>query len=248
MSFAALGVDPFPAAALSITLGSLEGARIEIAADSRDLPDGWLKDVSEDAPLFIKQVVASHNEAETLKELIRIGLPYAALVWNPLAKTIGEQAGKDIYVGIQQWLQKLWRKLKNLRDPIVSIQAYHHGCYVSFLLRGRDVELLYAAQASLPMAAVQAAKLIDTFALENPKLATLTYEFEQSRWFPSLAFLRTDASSLTAVFSSLTNRSPRLSAWDFFLERKTKRARKVATSHVWSFQTKVRQEENRQSL
>ena len=189
LSFAALGVDPFPAAPLSITLGPLDGARIDIAADPRDLPGGWLTEVSEDAPLLVKQVAASHNEAESVKELIRIGLPYAALVWNPLAKTIGEQAGKDVYVGIQQWLQKLWRKLKDLRDPIVSIQANHHGCHVSFLLRGRDVELLYAAQAALPTAAVQAAKLIDTFALENTKLATLTYEFQQSRWFPSYGIL-----------------------------------------------------------
>lgn len=186
-SFASLGLDPFPTAALPTTLGLPEGARIELVADPRDVPERWLDRVSKDAPLSVKRVRSSLNDAQSLKELIQIGVPYAALVWNPLAKTIGEQAGKEIYAGIQRWLQKLWKKLTELRDPIVDIQAHHHGCAVSFLLRGRDVELLYAAHAALPAAAAQAAKLIDSLRPDGFKLITLTYEYEQSRWFPSYA-------------------------------------------------------------
>ncbi len=189
LSFASLGIDPLPAATLPTRLGLPDGARIELAADSRDVPEQWLDEVSEDAPLFVKRVNSSQNDAESLKELIHVALPYAALFWNPLAKSFGEQAGKDIYAGVHQWLQKLWKKLKELRDPIVDVQANHNGCTVSFLLRGRDVEQHYAAHAVLPAAAAQAAKLIDTFSEFNPKLITLFYEFEQSRWFPSYGVL-----------------------------------------------------------
>ena len=189
LSFASLGIDPFPTAALPTSLGLPDGARIELAADLRDVSEQWLDELSEDAPLFVKRVRSSQNNAEPLKELIHIALPYAALLWNPLVKSFGEQAGKDIYAGVQQWLQKLWKKLKELRDPIVDIQAHHNGCTVSFLLRGRDIEQHYAAHAAVPTAAAQAAKLIDTFAQFNPKLITLFYEFEQSRWFPSYGIL-----------------------------------------------------------
>ena len=131
--------------------------------------------VSEDAPLFVKQLRSSQNDAESFKELIHVGLPYAALLWNPLVKSLGEQAGKDIYAAIHQWLQKLWKKSKERRDPILDIQAHHNGCTVSFLFRGREVGQHYAADAALPAAAAQAAKLIDTFAQFNPKLITLFY-------------------------------------------------------------------------
>lgn len=188
-SFASFGVNPFPVAKLPTTLGLPTGARIELAADPRDVPGQWLDEVSQDAPLFVKQVRSSHNDAESLKELIHVALPYAALLWNPLVKSFGEQAGKDIYTAVHQWLQKLWKKSKERRDPILDIQAHHNGCTVSFLFRGRDVEQHYAAHAALPTAAAQAAKLIDTFAQLNPKLLTLSYEFEQARWVPSYGIL-----------------------------------------------------------
>jgi hypothetical protein len=189
LSFGSLGIDPFPVATLPTRLGLPDGARIELAADPRDVPEHWLDEVSEDAPLVVKQVKSSQNDAESLKELIHVVVPYAALFWNPLVKSFGEQVGKDIYAGLHQWLQKLWKKLKELRDPIVDVQAHHNGCTVSFLLRGRGIEQHYAAHAALPSAAAQAAKLIDTFSEFNPKLITLFYEFEQSRWFPSYGVL-----------------------------------------------------------
>jgi hypothetical protein len=189
LSFASFGINPFPVATLPTRLGLPAGARIELAADRRDVPDQWLDEVSEEAPLFVKQVRSSQNDAESLKDLIHVGLPYAALLWNPLVKSFGEQAGKDIYAAVHQWLQKLWKKSKERRDPILDIQAHHNGCTVSFLFRGRDVEQHYAAHAALPAAAAQAAKLIDTFAQFNPKIITLFYEFEQARWIPSYGIL-----------------------------------------------------------
>jgi hypothetical protein len=185
LSFAALGVDPFPPAGVPATLNTIEGERIQFVVDRREVAKAWVDEVFKGAPLSVERVDASYNASDSLKELIRIGLPYAALVWNPLVKTIGEQAGKDIYAGIQRWLQKLWRKLKELRDPVVDIQTQYHGCAVSFLLRGSDAEQHYAAHAALSIAAVQAAKLIDRFEEHNPRLVTLVYEFEQSRWIPS---------------------------------------------------------------
>jgi hypothetical protein len=185
LSFYSLGVDPFPTFTLPISLPSLDGVEPQFGVDRRDVTASWIAEVLEDTPFPVTQVDLSHNDAESLKELVRIGLPYAALVWNPAAKAIGEQAGKDIYAAIQHWLQRIWKKVEKLRGPIVDVQAHYHHCTVSFLLRGRDVDQHYAAHAALPAAAAQAAQLIDNFRKKNLPLNTLTYEFEQGRWFPS---------------------------------------------------------------
>jgi hypothetical protein len=189
LGFASLGVDPFPFVTSPSTLGSLDGARIEFGIDRREVESHWLDEVLEDAPLFVKRVKFSHNAAESVKELIRVGLPLAALLWNPLVTTVANEAGKDIYAGIRYWLQRLWKKLKELRDPIVDVQVHYHGCQVSFLLRGRDVKQHYAAHAALPLAAAQAVKLVDGLGEYSSKLITLTYEFELSRWFPSYGIM-----------------------------------------------------------
>ena len=188
-TFASFGADPLSSVVVPTRLGVPSGARIILAVDPRDVPEQWLNNVAQDAPLSVQHVPSSYNDAETLKELIRIGLPYAALFWNPFSKTIAEQAGKDVYAALHGWLQNVWNRLKELRDPIVDVQANHNGCAVSFLLRGRDIKKHYAAHAAMPEAAAQAAKLIDTFALQSAKLSTLFYEFEDGRWFPSYAIL-----------------------------------------------------------
>lgn len=189
LGFASLGVDPFPSVRSPTTLGSLDGARIEFGIDRREVESHWLDEVLEGAPLFVKRIEFSHNAAESVKELIRVGLPLAALLWNPLVTTIANKAGKDIYAGIRLWLQKLWKKLTELRDPIVDVQVDHNGCNVSFILRGHDVDQHYAAHAAWPVAAAQAVKLIDSLGQRNRTLITLTYEYEQSRWFPSYAIM-----------------------------------------------------------
>ncbi len=189
LNFASLDINPFPEAKLPAILGLPRDARIQLAADPRDVPHPWIDELSTDAPLSIERMSLSLNDANSLKELIHIALPYAALLWNPLVMSIGEQAGKDIYEGVHQWLEMLWKKLKDLRDPILDIQAHHNECTVSFLFRGNDVEQHYAAHAALPAATAQAAKLIDNFEQRNLVLKTLVYEFKQSRWIPSYGVL-----------------------------------------------------------
>ena len=143
----------------------------------------------EDPPLPIKRFELSHNAAESVKELIRIGLPLAALIWNPFVTTIATEAAKDVYAGTRRLLQKLWKKLEELRDPMTVVQTEYSGCEISFLFRGRDVEQHYKAHDALPLATVQAVRLIDSLKTQNASPISLTYEFEQSRWFPSYAIL-----------------------------------------------------------
>lgn len=189
LSFAAVGIDPFPPFNLPADLPSLDGVRLQLGVDPRDVASEWLTEALGDTPIPVDLVDLSHNDAESLKELIRIGLPFAALVWNPVVKTIGEEAGKDIYHAIRDWLQRIWTKLRDLRSPIVELQARHQGCAVSFLFRGRDLDKHYAAHAGLAAAAAQAARLIDTFGEQNPPLINLFYEFEGGRWFPSYGIM-----------------------------------------------------------
>jgi len=189
LSFNSLGVDPFPTFTLPISVPALDGVKPQFGVDRRDVAASWIAEVLEDTPFSVTRIDLSHNDAESLKELVRVGLPYAALVWNPAAKVIGEQAGKDIYGAIQRWLQRIWKKVEKLRGPIVDVQSHYHGCTVSFLFRGRDTEQHYAAHAALPAAAAQAAQLIDSFREKNPPINSLTYEFEQSRWFPSYGIM-----------------------------------------------------------
>jgi len=189
LNFATLGIDPSPIVQLPTELREYEDARIQFAVDPREVPAAWLVEASAEAPIPVESLSLSHNAAESVRELLRIGLPYAALVWNPLVKTIAEQAGKDIYAGISLWLQKLWGKMRDLRDPIVELQSQHYGCIVSFLIRGRDLEKHLAAHAALAEAAVQATVLIDRFRHDHPGLITLVYEFEDSRWIPSYGIM-----------------------------------------------------------
>ncbi len=189
LRFATLGVDPLPSVSSPAILGSLDGNWLDFGTDPREVDSRWLDEVLKESPLPIRRSELSHNTAESVKELIRIGLPIAALIWNPFVTTIANEAAKDVYAGIRRWLQNLWEKLKERKDPIVVVQTNYSGCEISFLLRGRDVEQHYHAHGALPVAAVQALTLIDSLKHHNANPLSLTYEFEQSRWFPSYAIL-----------------------------------------------------------
>lgn len=188
-SFMALGIDPSPLAAPPKSLPLFPNMHIQVGVDRREVADSWVEELLQTPPVPVERVNLSHNAAESVAELIRIGLPFAALVWNPLIKTIGEQAGKDIYAGVTHWLHRLWEKVKVLRDPIIEIQSQQLGCTVSFLLRGRNVQQHYEAHAALSGAAVQAGSLINSFRERNLRPISLVYEFEQSRWVPSFAVI-----------------------------------------------------------
>jgi hypothetical protein len=97
LSFRDLGFDPGATVSLPSSLPALSDAWIEFATDPREIDAAWLEDVLHTAPLRVERTELSHNAADALQELIRIGLPYVVLVWNPFTKTIATQAGKDAY-------------------------------------------------------------------------------------------------------------------------------------------------------
>ncbi|MDD2465228.1 MAG: hypothetical protein PHI97_14620 [Desulfobulbus sp.] len=192
LSFGDLGLDSTPNVSSPLSLNSLsDDCWLEFAADPREVDAQWMDDVIQNAPLRVERIKLSHNGAVSQGELIRLGLVFVAIVWNPFVTTIAKEAGKDVYAGIHQWLRSLWDKLVERQNPIVVVQSYQDGCEISFLFRGKDVKRNYDAHDALPIAAAQAAKLIAEMRSREVAPASLVYEFEPqiSRWFPSYATL-----------------------------------------------------------
>jgi hypothetical protein len=155
------------------------------------VPPAWVEDVLRSAPLRVEQSELSHNAAEWLQELIRVGLPYLALVWNPFVTTIATEAGKDTYAALHQWLRTVFGRLAECRSPVLELQSRQDECLVSFIFRGKDVNRLYVAHDSRPIAAAQAAQLIANMKKTGNSLKLLLYEFspQDNKWFPSYAEL-----------------------------------------------------------
>ncbi len=192
VSFRDLQVDPSAQASSPLQLDDLpEGCWVDVATDPREVDVLWLDDIVKNCPLPVKTVAVSHNAAVADGELLRIGLVYLALVWNPLVTSVGSEAGKHLYAGIHQWLKKLWDKLAERRNPVVEVQSTQDGCRVSFLFRGTDVKRNYAAHDALPRAAANAAKLIHALKSGGAPPRFVVYEFEPRDvlWFPSYAIL-----------------------------------------------------------
>ena len=193
LQFSDLGVEPNPDASSPSELGEIPSeCWLDIAVDPREVDSQWLEDVLKDPPLPVVQQELSHNAEDWQQELIRIGLVYATIVWNPLITTISQEAAKDVYAGVQQWLRNLWNKLASRKDPIVEISSYQDGCCVSFFFRGKDVKNHYDAHDALPIAAAQAEILIKNMKSYRAEPSNLVYEFDtqSSKWFPSHAILR----------------------------------------------------------
>jgi hypothetical protein len=192
-SFREFGFDPAvaPASPPSSLPALPGGCWITLASDPREIEAAWIDDVLSSAPLPVERVETSHNAAETLQELIRLGLPYLAIVWNPYVKTIATEAGKDTYAALHQWFRGLLAKVAERHSPLVELKGSQGDCHVSFLFRGTDVERLYAAHEALSPAAVQAAQLIENMKKIGHAPVVLVYEFkdEPKRWFPSYAEL-----------------------------------------------------------
>lgn len=165
--------------------------RIIVGVDPREVDAAWLDGAIENAPVTVVRKELSHNTAEVLQELLRVGLPYVVLVWNPFVTAIAKEAGRDTYVALREWTKRFLKHVSMRRNPILEIQSVQRDCLVSFLLRGNDLHRLYRAYEMLPMAATQAAILIDSLRARRTAARSLTYEFdaETGRWFPSYAEL-----------------------------------------------------------
>lgn len=192
LSFQELGINVESTVASPAILPDIpDTAWIQIAADSREVDHEWISRVVTDAPLRIKHTELSHNAAEFDQELIRIGLAYLAVVWNPFVTSIATEAGKDTYAAVRAWVRKLLAQLVDRRNPVVDIQTYQNGCQISFLLRGKDIKQLYTAHDALPQAAAQAAKLVENLKARGNPGRQLIYEFDNValKWYPSFAIL-----------------------------------------------------------
>ena len=192
MSFQGIGIDAQEFAPSPAHLPSLsDNCWIQLATDPREVDDNWLDQVTTDAPLQIERTELSHNAESAAQELIRLGLVYLAVVWNPFVTSIASEAGKVTYTAIHAWLRKLIDSLAERRNPVLDIHTHQDGCQVSFLIRGKDVKKHYAAHDSLSAAAAQAAKLVMKLKARGTPPRQLVYEFDKERllWHPSFAIL-----------------------------------------------------------
>jgi hypothetical protein len=192
-SFDDLGVDSNPEALSPLVLDAIpNNCWLDISTDPREVDTRWVANILRDSPLRIVQRELSHNTGDWQNELIRVGLVYAALVWNPFVTKITQEAAKDVYDGIRQWLRNLWSELGSLKDPIVSLESHQDGCNISFLIRGKEVKSCYEAHDALPIAAAQAVILIRSMKSHNADPSEIIYEFDPQnvRWFPSYATLK----------------------------------------------------------
>jgi hypothetical protein len=129
-----------------------------------------------------------------------------SLVWTPFVTTLSTEAAKDVYSGIHNWLRSVVAKLADRKNSILEVQSRHGGCRISFLFRGGDVKRNYTAHGALPIAAVQAERLVENIKYANLHPKRIVYEFDEhnSLWFPSFAVLEdgrmiTDNNTLIAI-------------------------------------------------
>lgn len=191
ITFAELGLSDVFAPPVSELPPLPSNLRIEIATDPREVSEKWVDSIAKSAPLSVTRTPLSHNSSEALQELIRIGLPYILLVWNPLVKAFGTELGKAAYAGLYSWLKGVIAAASKHNAPVLCLESVQQNCNVSFLIRGNDVSLNYAALEALSQAAAHAAKLIDVLTQRGMPPSKLVYEFDSKamRWFPSYAVL-----------------------------------------------------------
>ncbi|WP_369781800.1 hypothetical protein [Pseudomonas sp. WC2401] len=195
LSFLGLGIDVDLSVPPPIQLPRLlDDVWIEIATDAREVDEDWLDQVTNDSPVRVERSELSHNAADSLQELIRVGLPYVLLVWNPFVTTIATETGKTTYAGIHAWFRKLLSRLADRRNPILDFHSHQDGCQVSFLFRGNDERKLHLAMDALAGAAAQAARLISRLKSQGKISRQMVYEFNKDTllWAPSFVLLNDD--------------------------------------------------------
>jgi hypothetical protein len=158
------------------------------------------------APMPVQRQELSHNALDAPHELIRVGVIYMSLVWNPFTTSVAGEAGKDAYIALKSWIRKLVEKISERKNPILEIQSHHDECHISFIIRGTNVKRNYAAHDALQLAASQAAALVANMKAAGAAPKKLVYEFHKDDdiWFPSFAELHdgrfiSDNSALIAI-------------------------------------------------
>ncbi|MDV2452474.1 hypothetical protein [Xanthomonas hortorum] len=191
VTFSDLQLDQFPGDHISESNELDANTRIEISWDPRELPDGWVEDAVLDAPLPVEETQLSLNASESIQELVRIGIGFAFLVWNPLVKGFATEAGKAAYSSFNNWLKEFIARASKRKAPLVCIDSNQQDCHVIFLIRGNDISVNYAAHEALSQAATEGANLISALARRGTPASKLVYEFDAKalRWFPSYAVL-----------------------------------------------------------
>lgn len=195
LNFLDLGVDISTPAPSPLELPSLpDDVWIEIATDAREVAEDWVDEVTIDSPIIVERSQLSHNTADSFIDLIRIGLPYVLIVWNPFVTAVASEAGKASYAEIHAWLRKLLSRMADRRNPILDFHSYQNGCQVSFLFRGKDEKKLHEAMDALAGAGAQAARLISRLKAQGKVSRQLVYEFdkEATLWVPSFVLLNDD--------------------------------------------------------
>ncbi|WP_201491302.1 hypothetical protein [Pseudomonas paracarnis] len=195
LSFADIGFDASTTVPLPRELPELfENLVIEFAIDPRELDEAWVDAVTNDAPVPIQRTELSHNAESSALELIRVALPFVALVFVPYVTAIATEAGKATYAGINGWVRQLLAHFDDRRNPVLDLHSFQNGCQVSFLFRGTDKGKHSAAMDALPNAATQAAQLVERLRAQGTPSRQLIYEFDKEmlRWAPSFAVLDDD--------------------------------------------------------
>ena len=163
---------------------------IQLLHDPREIESAWIERIAQETPLPVQIDHLSHNANDQVIELLRVGLPWAVLVWNPFVTEISKEAAKDVYKTIRCWLASLIEKIQERRHPVVSLQSYVGPCEVSFLFRGADIKRNHSAREALPQAAAKAEKVINTMLSRGVSPASAVYEFDmESGWYPSFITL-----------------------------------------------------------
>jgi hypothetical protein len=180
--------------------------RIDIVVDLREISEGWLKAVVTDAELPVRIVAASYNAKDSNAQLIRVGVLFVTVAWNPLVTTIATEAGKDIYAAAKHTLERVVDRMSDLANPILEIKSHHDDCQISFILRGVARATNREAMGKIASAASAAEFLLSRMKAQGKSPKNLVYEYDRTigNWFPSYAELAdgtfiTDNEKLYAV-------------------------------------------------
>jgi class 3 adenylate cyclase len=196
--FAAIGLSAKVPVVLPTALPEpLDGWRLDLQCDPREVSHEWVADVARHSPLPVSLNEASNNALDPVIELLCVGLPYASLVWTPAVTGLTMQ-GRAVYAGIHKWLRQLWSSLGDRRRSVICINSHQDGCDVRFLFRGSDGSRLQRAHDLLPRAAAQAAEIIADAKMRGLAPRRLIYECDgpASEWYAS-SFLLDDGTLIS---------------------------------------------------